>query len=109
MYASVVLDAIEVLDRFKRDDRQLRLAMLAGGLFSDPADLFDELRNIKHDDDEIDEAVDSEGNPIATRWDFSNAELNRTQAEVEEEIAMMLAAASSGVATLDEPTYGEWI
>lgn len=107
----MVLDTIEIRERYKREDRELRLALLTRpDLVEDPADLFDELREIITDDDaEIDDGSDADGNPISTKYVFDNAVVDRSQAEVEEEIARMLAAASTGSTNFEETTFGEWM
>jgi hypothetical protein len=108
-YALSIFDVLDVIEKHENKDRELRLALIAGGL-ADPEDLFPELKKVITDDEaEIDEGSDMQGNAIATKYDFSHAELNRSQAEVEDEVRKMLEMAASGEATFDSSEYEDWI
>lgn len=86
------------------------MAYLASGNWEDPAELFDEFKEIISDDDaEIIDGSDADGNAVSTKWDFSNAQMTRTPEEVEEDIRRMLEAAASGTHSLEEATFGEWM
>jgi hypothetical protein len=93
-----------MVDRAKRDDRELRLALFSSGKFDDPSVLFDEFKEVTEDDSA--EIPDEED---AVKWDFSTAQLDHSQAEVEREIAEMLAAASTGTNSFEQPTFSDWI
>jgi hypothetical protein len=109
-YCNVLLDIHQRLEKARRDDREIRLAFMASGTITDPAILFEEFADYEDDDTaEIDDGSDANGNPIVVRYDFSHAELKRTQAEVEAEIAEMLAAAASGTASFEQPQYDDWV
>jgi hypothetical protein len=107
-YALSVLDLLERIKEINDDDRQLRLAMISSGNYDADA-LFPEVfaKVVDDDDAELPAEVDSEGNPIATRYDFSNATYDPKA--VEEEIAGMLARAAQAEASLDMPQYDEWV
>jgi hypothetical protein len=83
---------------------------MASGLFEDPGVLFDEFADVTTDDTaEIDESTDREGDAVAVKYDFSNAELTLSQAEVEEQIREMLAIAAEGSASFEQPQYDDWV
>lgn len=109
-YASIVLDTIEMRDKALQQDRELRLALLASGQVDreDWGNLFTELSDIVVEDDDAAD-IDDEEEDVSTRWDFSNAELNRSQEQVEAEIRAMLASASSGSVSFEAPTYEGWL
>lgn len=108
--AAAILDAIERIEKSKSDDRALRLALVANGNY-DPEQLFDELKQVETDDSaEIDDGTTMEGEAVATKYDFSHAEPHGSQAEVEREIAALLAeAASQGSGNLDDELPDGWL
>ncbi len=102
-----MLDAIDVKTRAQEEFRQLKLALVSSGNYVD-AKLFEELQGVD-DEEEITDGATEEGDPDATTWDFSNAQTDRSQAEVEREIKEMLAAVSSGTFNLDQPVNDDWV
>jgi hypothetical protein len=111
-YAGLVLDAIEQIAEIKRNDRELRLALVSSGMVEDIGLLFDELKSESTEEvEDVEESTDLEGNPIHVVYDFSHAEKDLTPEEVEREVAMMLAQSASGNTSLDDvlPDYGEWV
>jgi hypothetical protein len=101
----VVLDIVARIDKIKRDDRELRFAMLASGLFNEnPEVLFDELQS----EEDFDSDEDPDDKYDTVKYDFSHAEESLTPEEVEREIQSMLAAASSGVNSLSDGINEEW-
>jgi hypothetical protein len=111
-YAGLVLDAIEQIAEIKRNDRELRLALVSSGMVKDIGLLFDELKSESTEEaEDVEESTDFEGNPIHVVYDFSHAEKDLTPEEVEREVAMMLAQSASGNTSLDDvlPDYGEWV
>ena len=106
-YALSVLDLLDRIRQIDRNDRELRLAMLASGRY-DADILFDELKVVVDDDAaDLPDEADAEGNPVATKYDFSNATYDPKA--VEEEIREMLARAAQAETSFDDVTYEDWV
>jgi hypothetical protein len=107
-YAISILQLLDKLKEIKEQDRQLRLSMLASGQY-DVDLLFPEIfaKVETNDDAELPAEVDSHGDPINTKYDFSNAQFDPKKAE--EEIAEMMARAASSETSLDDVYYDEWV
>ena len=95
-----ILELLDEIYKIDEQDRQLRLALVAANRV-DPEDAFPHLQfAIADDNADLPDEADAEGNPIAARYDFSNATYDPKA--VEEEIKEMLARAAGGAATFDE-------
>jgi hypothetical protein len=102
-----MMNAIERIAKAKDENRQLRLALVSSGKF-DEFELFPELKPTVDDDTaELPEESDADGEPIATKYDFSNASFDPKQ--VEEDVREMLARAAQGSANFEAPTYTDWV
>jgi hypothetical protein len=107
-YALSVLQLLDKVTQIDEQDRQLRLAMLSSGKY-DADVLFPEIfAKVETDDNaELPAEVDSHGEPISTKYDFSNAQFDPKK--VEEEIAEMMARAAIADASLDDIHYDDWV
>jgi hypothetical protein len=106
-YALSILELLDQIKETNAEDRQLRTTLLVAGLM-DYDVAFPELANVVEDDSaELPPEVDKDGNPVSTKYVFSNATYDPKA--VEEEIREMLARAAQAEASLDEVRYDEWV
>lgn len=101
-YALSLLELLDNIKTFNSDDRFLRLALLTARM-AEAGDLFPELQTESDDAAPLPPQVDNNGNPVSTKYDFSNAVYD--QKTVEEEIRWMLAEAAKANATFEQPFY----
>jgi hypothetical protein len=89
------------------EDRQLRLFLMVSGKV-DPEVAFPELAIVVTDDEApLPEAVDADGEPISTKYIFSN-DVEYDPKKVEEMARVMAEMAAQAEASFDSPTYDEW-
>lgn len=102
---------IETIKTSRDEVTQIKLSMVAGGLWDVKA-AFPDVFGAEEVDDAIDmpEEHDADGNPIAVKYDFSNAEYD--PALVEEQMREMAERAKASQIRLAEPgtiMEGEWL